>query len=192
MTGFSNILVASGIMASVCATAVPAQTAGAPRNDALNLYVVGAPMKSVLEQIMVSFGADSRISPSIDQVVSSYRIEGSLDDILLDLESSFDLVYFKFNDVVYVSRVEDIETKILRIEGATPQAAVAALQSSGLPTDRFAVGTVMGSNAVVVTAPEEFIEIAEALLLAMEPTEVGGETGIVVRRGVSISRELSN
>ncbi|MDJ0631109.1 MAG: hypothetical protein QNJ44_22820 [Rhodobacter sp.] len=187
-----KILFASGVAMAAGAGVAQTNTAGAPTSEKLNLYVVGAPMDAVLEQVMVSFGSDSKIEGNVDQIVSSYRVQGDLREIMAGLEEAFDLVFFEFNDVFYASRAADIKTKILKIEGETPEAAMAALRLSGLPTDRFSVSSVAGSDAVIVTAPEEFIKIAEALLLAMEPKAAGNENGIVVRRGVSVSREIIN
>lgn len=154
----------------------------------LNMYIVGAPVAAVLDHIMLSFGTDAKIEPDVDQMVSSYRISGNFESVISGLADQFNLHFFAFNDIVYVSRAEEAETKILKIQGARPSAAIESLRTSGLPVDRFSVVPVAGSDALVVTAPKEFIRISEALLLSMTPS--APETNSIrVRRGVSVSSD---
>ena len=164
--------------------------ADTPRFD---MYVVGAPMVRVLEQVITWHNLDIKIEGGVDQQITSYRVHGDLSSILNDFQRSYEMTFFTFNDIVYASRAADITTKILKIEGATPDAAIESLRLSGLPVDRYSVAPVAQSDALVVSAPEEFIKITEALLLSMKPQQMFvAAPSVIVRRGVTISTQTLN
>lgn len=161
----------------------------------IDLYVVGAPVKSVLEQVMLALGAEAKIADGVHQIAASYRVAGDKTRIFADMAQAFDLVFFEFNDIVYVSSAVDLVTKIIKIEGSSAAHAIAALRASGLPLGRFSVAPVAGSDTIVMTAPEDFVALAEALLLSMSPEQevaAAPEAGIKIRRGVSVTTEMSN
>lgn len=166
-----------------------------PTAAEVDLYVVGAPVKSVLEQVMLALGAEAKIADGVHQIATSYRVAGNKARIFTDMTKAFDLVFFEFNGIVYVSSTVDMITKIIKIEGSSSEYAIAALRESGLPLGRFSVAPVAGSNAIVVTAPKDFVVLAEALLLSMSPEQevaTAPTADIKIRRGVTVTTEMVN
>lgn len=163
---------------------------GETANEAppLAYFVVESPVSSLLERIAKDSGKNIRIDGGIAPgFVRSQRLAGSIDTILDKITADLGLVHFSHNETVYISRREDLMTRIIAHPGQKPDDVQRTLAQAGLNLGRFAAKAIGDQRSFMVTAPPQFIALAETIIGTMpEPAGVQAKSQVVVRRGTEI------
>lgn len=153
-------------------------------------YVVNQPLVQFLEQLERDSDRQIDTTESVHGIVRSARLSGDVEQILTTLSRRFDLEWFGFNGVYYVSAETESRMRLVRLGDMPMGVARDALAQSGLKSDRFPIAEAAQGTALALTGPPKLLGLSEAVIesVVFEP-EIAPSRGIVVRRGAQISIE---
>jgi hypothetical protein len=145
-------------------------------------FVVESPALVLLEQIAHDAGKNLQVEDGGGGVraVTASRLDGSLDEIFGQITASRDLVFFDYNETIFVSRRANMMTRVIAHSGRNADDVRRVLLGAGLDVEKFAFREGATDRTIVVTAPVQFLAVAESLIGTMVPT-------INVRRGIEIT-----
>lgn len=156
----------------------------------LSYLVVRQPIVQFLSQLERDTGLQIDATESVNGLIADMRLDGEIAEILSQLSQRFDLQWFAFNGVHYVSAQSEARMRLVRLGDVPSDVAKAVLAESGLMSDRFPVADAAQGTAVALTGPPKLLGLSEAVIEAVvvEP-DIVPSNKIVVRRGSSISLE---
>ncbi|MEP3847594.1 MAG: hypothetical protein ABJM43_19795 [Paracoccaceae bacterium] len=185
-------LVAAFIMQVGVASPVLAQTE-MKADTQLSYLIVHQPLVQFLSQLERDAGVQIDATESVNGMITDMRVDGDVGAVLTQLSQRFDLQWFAFNGVHYVSDQSEARMRLVRLGDVPSDVAKAALADSGLMSDRFPVADAAQGTAVALTGPPKLLGLSEAVIesVVIEP-DVVPYRSIIVRRGSSISIESRN
>lgn len=149
-----------------------------------------------VEDFLKSFARDAEIriqsSNSVSGRLGRMTIRGSTNEILDAVTRTNDLDWFAFNNVYYISRRDEVLTRIIRLGDLAYEDAIAVLEASGLVDARYPIRATANESAVSVTGPPRLVVIIESVIEGIPSREAiqATQNTVVVRRGISIDREV--
>ncbi|MEL6839964.1 MAG: hypothetical protein AAFP85_11780 [Pseudomonadota bacterium] len=158
--------------------------------DALSYFVVNQPIVDFFEQMERDSGVQIDTTESVRDVVRTLRLSGDVEQILTTLARRFDLEWFGFNGVYYVSAETESRMRLIRLGDVPVEVAKDALAQSGLTSDRFSISQAAQGTALALTGPPKLLGLSEAVIESVVvETEAAPINGIIVRHGLDISIE---
>jgi len=149
-----------------------------------------------VEDFLSSFARDAQIriqfSNSVGGRIGRMTVRGTANEILDAVTRTNDLDWFVFNRVYYISRRDEVLTRIIRLGDLAYDDALAVLQESGLVDPRYPIRATANNSAVSVTGPPRLVVIIESVIEGIPSKEAirATQNTVVVRRGISINREI--
>ncbi|WP_342078590.1 hypothetical protein [Yoonia sp. SS1-5] len=160
-----------------------------------NYMVFNQRMSQFLDAMSQDMGLRIKRSDALNQRLSDLHVCGTIEKILMDLSRLYDIDWFSFNQVYFVSGRSEAVTRMIRLGDIRGARAIEALESSGVDMTRYPLALANRSTAIVVTAPPQFVAIVEGIVDDMKPevVSVGPEEEskiIRIRRGTAVSEHL--
>ena len=153
------------------------------REPIYSYFVVESPALVLLEQVAHDAGKNLQVEDGGGggvRSVTASRLNGSLNEIFGQITASRDLVFFDYNETIFVSRRANMMTRVIAHSGRNADDVRRVLLRAGLDVEKFAFREGATDRTIVVTAPVQFLAVAESLIGTMVPT-------INVRRGIEIT-----
>jgi len=164
--------------------------AGQGVDAALSYMVVRQPLTQFLVQLGRDAGIQIVVSGGVKGEIEVTWLEGEPLAILQNLAARYDMEWFAFNDVIYVSDASESPMRLVRLGEISAAAAQDALGAAGLLSDRFMVSETAQGTALALTGPPKLLGLSEAVIESlMVAPEVVQDNRIIVRRGSAVSLE---
>ncbi|WP_296426759.1 hypothetical protein [Yoonia sp.] len=164
--------------------------AGQGVDAALSYMVVRQPLTQFLVQLGRDAGIQIVVSGGVKGEIEVTWLEGEPLAILQNLAARYDMEWFAFNDVIYVSDASESLMRLVRLGEISAAAAQDALGAAGLLSDRFMVSETAQGTALALTGPPKLLGLSEAVIESlMVAPEVVQDNRIIVRRGSAVSLE---
>lgn len=155
----------------------------------VSYFVVQSPVSSLLERLAKDTGMSLRIDEGIELgFVRSQQLTGSVDAILDKITGELGLVYFLYNNTLYISHRDSLTTRIIVHPGHQSGDVRRMLGESGLDFADFPTKPIGDEQSFMITAPPEFAALAEAIIDAMPgASEPPRKSAVVLRRGTEVA-----
>ncbi len=164
--------------------------AGQGVDAALSYMVVRQPLTQFLVQLGRDAGIQIVVSGGVKGEIEVTWLEGEPLAILQNLAARYDMEWFAFNNVIYVSDASESLMRLVRLGEISAAAAQDALGTAGLLSDRFMVSETAQGTALALTGPPKLLGLSEAVIESlMVAPEVVQDNRIIVRRGSAVSLE---
>lgn len=169
---------------------------GAPDTDQQehHYFVVDQRLDHFIE--MLALDSTQRISSSVNlpQAILNLQLCGTTPVILDSLSSLFDLDWFSFNSVHFVSERSEAVTRLIRLGVLDADVVMASLEESGIDIQRYPIHLANNDTAIVVTGPPQYVAILEGFVENMKPKALvvhqkEPKVMVRVRRGTDVSEE---
>ncbi len=147
--------------------------------------VINMTVPEALTMLQTQMGGRMSISPQVRGRIEGITLSGSMEDMIDEIARREDLDWFAYEDVHYVSRAQDIKTRIVALD-VPSDLAMRTLAESGLPIDARRVRSIANDSALSVSASAEYVALIEAILHFTEAPIfeiIPPEPVIKVRRG---------
>jgi len=153
---------------------------------ALEYQVIQMPVRAFVDVVVHDGGARAEISPNVKMTIASHRFQGTVGEVLAQLEQAADVDVFRFNGTYHVSALSEATTRLVLLEDVEFAVAVKALARSGVEMDKYPVTEAADGRALAVTGPPKLLAIVEAVIKSMKNTEepLTDEKTVRIRRGI--------
>lgn len=158
----------------------------------ISYHVVRQSLGQMLTEIARDTGVSIDVSDDVRAMIENTSLTGSLEQVLDQLALRYELEYFYFNGVYYISSRSETHVRLYRLGNLSQDLAFEALEESGLNFARFPATLVASGTAIALTGPRKLLGLREAVLdsvTAPESVVVGPKT-IVVRRALRVDAEV--
>lgn len=158
---------------------------------AVDYYIFNQSIAGFLEDLERDTQLRFQVTPNVRGSLTNIALSGDPVDVLNRISATWGLDWYAFNKVIHVSPKSEAGTRVVRLGDLTADDAIAALEESGLPMDKFPARVAGQGSALVFSGPPTLLALAEAVIetIPETPELVGpslppGPT-VIVRRGIT-------
>ncbi len=181
--------ITAGVFAAINPLVLGAQTVEVAANPTpeLSYRVITQSLNGFLNELIRDSGDRIDVSADVRGHLSHVMHTGRTETILDQLAVQHSLDWFAFNGVYYISAKSEAMTRMTRLGDLTDEAALDALEASGLLFDRFPVRRTAEQSALAISGPPKYLALVEAVIENIPslstPIQSAAINTVVVRKG---------
>ncbi len=183
-----------GVAVSLIGSSCLGQALAQDQSDALTLeyMVLDQGVPEFLALLAHDAGRRVNVSKVVSGQITKLHLEGSVEEVISQLSIAYDLDWFSFNDVTYVSSKKEATSRMVRLGYLPIETAREALFDLGLPFDRYGIRDAAQGTALALSGPPQLLGFAEATIESLpdatDPPQVA-QAMVRVRRGNTMTLE---
>lgn len=158
----------------------------------LEYMVLDQSVPDFLALVAHDTGRRVAVSEKVAGRIIKLHVEGSVEEVISQLAAGYDLDWFSFNDVTYVSSKKEATSRMVRLGYLSVDTARKALSDLGLPFDRYGIQDAAEGTALALSGPPQLLGFAEATIESLpdatDPPQVA-QAMVRVRRGNTMTLE---
>lgn len=181
--------------AAICLTAcllnagqAAAEAGNAPSNE-YEFFVVSSSIGQFADTLIGATGARIELSDGVRARLSRQRLTGDLGQVLDQLAAEYELDWFVFNNVYYVSSSRESTVRVIRPGHLGFDDVQSALSDAGLMSAKLSLLKAANGEAVVLSGPPKLLALAEVVIESIPDTPRATNAGLRVRRANQLSIE---
>jgi len=154
-------------------------------------YVVDQRMNQFFDVVAQTTGSQISVAETVRGRVQHQHFSGSVETIMNAAADTFEVNWFHFNGVYYVSAPSDVVSRVVRLGTLRSDDALDALSESGLDTPALQRSVTAQGQALVLTGPPRLVAFAEIVIESTPVRPPKARPAVRVRRGTSVNTEVT-
>lgn len=154
-----------------------------------SFLVVNRRIDNFLNELAREQGIRIHHSDSVRGRITNASFIGDVEDLLETLSDRYNLDWFSYNGVYFVSHQKEAATRMIRLGDLSVEDALSALEKSELVVDRFPIKATAEDAVLSVTAPPYMVAIIESIIEGI-PSEVPQPRAAEPKNFIRIRRAL--
>lgn len=143
-------------------------------------YAENEPLDGVLQRFAGNFSLSLRMGKGVDALVNGRFNTANPAEFLNRLGGVYGFNWFVYAGTLFVSRVNDMETRTISSNGSSISGLRQALQSLGVLDERFGWGELPSQGLALVSGPPDYVALVEKTVKAL-PAGTGRQEVAVFR-----------
>ncbi|MEM6616459.1 MAG: secretin N-terminal domain-containing protein [Pseudomonadota bacterium] len=182
LKGTSDIQASQTASQVVDEVSAPAVASPAKKADA-DIIVVNQDLRSLIQDFARNLGVQAQISSAVRGKVQNRRLPSEPEGFLKALADEFTLGWFFDGPVLHVSSASEYATRLISLDRFKYDTLIEQMETVGLTTKRFSLRELPEANALLVTAPPQYVARVEVILEALKARQSSGDGIRVIRFG---------
>ncbi|MBF0398466.1 MAG: type III secretion system outer membrane ring subunit SctC [Desulfobacterales bacterium] len=133
------------------------------KKDYFNHVANEEQLKDFLSYLSKTQGFIPVISEKVKGVVNGKFSNILPKDMFGNITVAFNLIYFFFNNILYIYNSEEIEEKVINLKYITRDTFLTSLKEINIIDDLFPIKAISKENIIIISGPKQYVEIITQL-----------------------------